>query len=100
MGSGSTFHLLRPITAGFPNQLAQPADTWRCCLLLRVLCRVKLVVTEIPSLRLRYIDNFATKRDLLDANMVGADTRRTPTAARQAAAVAAAQQRWGCLGLH
>ncbi|KAL4419027.1 hypothetical protein ABPG77_010014 [Micractinium sp. CCAP 211/92] len=31
--------------------------------------RVRLVVTEVPSLRLRYLEDFASKQDLIDANM-------------------------------
>lgn len=30
--------------------------------------RVRLVVTEVPSLRLRYLEDFASKQDLIDAN--------------------------------
>lgn len=31
--------------------------------------RVRLVVTEVPSLRIRYLENFESKQDLIDANM-------------------------------
>ncbi|KAL4430951.1 hypothetical protein ABPG75_006207 [Micractinium tetrahymenae] len=31
--------------------------------------RVRLVVTEVPSLRLRYLEDFASKQDLIEANM-------------------------------
>lgn len=30
--------------------------------------RVRLVVTEVPSLRIRYLENFESKQDLIDAN--------------------------------
>ena len=30
--------------------------------------RVRLVVTEVPSLRLRYLQDFESKQDLIDAN--------------------------------
>ena len=30
--------------------------------------RVRLVVTEVPSLRLRYLEDFESKQDLIDAN--------------------------------
>jgi len=29
---------------------------------------VRLVVTEVPSLRLRYLENFESKQDLIDGN--------------------------------
>ncbi|EFN59130.1 hypothetical protein CHLNCDRAFT_137944 [Chlorella variabilis] len=34
--------------------------------------RVRLVVTEVPSLKLRYLQDFESKQDLIDANMASA----------------------------
>jgi hypothetical protein len=38
--------------------------------------RVRLVVTEVPSLRIRYLENFESKQDLIDANSESVDRWR------------------------
>lgn len=62
-GPGGLVGIWGPLVRQWLEELL-PEDAGRRCT-----GRVKLVVTEVPSLRLQYIDSFESKQDVIDANM-------------------------------